>query len=400
MDTILNQITTSNNAVALNHTLRKTLPKDPTARDLTLASPLSSGQDPLSVLDMRENTLGALWILAARFSVQASAAPSWSLVQEFCRTFIPEHARLASDRVSALARGIVSYANASPNPKAAIQPLYDLVRRYPPDYSYLTSMHTVFALHCVQTQSYVSLLPVLATPITNIDLPLSPDLNYNDSLIYHYLGGIAYAALKRWSHAEEFFEIALSTPGTAASAVQLEALKKLKLVQLIASGKEKNTGLIHQALARAPRWTLKKLTSTYVTLSLSDIAKAIKLPSETAVRALLLDMIESADISAQISASGTVTFSDLPPSLPSSSSTATSYPTTNITPSTINALLSSTQSQADFLRSLELEMSASKEYLAKAVKNRESDSVWAQQGDEELFSLSAAGVWADDAAFV
>ena len=50
-------------------------------------------------------------------------------------------------------------------------------------------------------------------------------------------------------------------------------------------------GLITQAIARAPRWVLKKLTSTYVTLHLSDIGRAIKIDSEDEVRALLLSMV-------------------------------------------------------------------------------------------------------------
>jgi len=79
-------------------------------------------------------------------------------------------------------------------------------------------------------------LPVLSVPITNIDTSLS-DLHYNDNLTYHYTGGCALAALKQWSEAEEFFEICASSPGVVPSAIQLEALKKLRLVQLIASGK-------------------------------------------------------------------------------------------------------------------------------------------------------------------
>jgi COP9 signalosome complex subunit 3 len=62
-------------------------------------------------------------------------------------------------------------------------------------------------------------------------------MHYTDNLIYHYVGGIALAALKQWSKAEEFFEICVTSPGIAPSAVQLEALKKMRLVQLIAKGK-------------------------------------------------------------------------------------------------------------------------------------------------------------------
>ena len=50
-------------------------------------------------------------------------------------------------------------------------------------------------------------------------------------------------------------------------------------------------GLITQAITRAPRWVLKKLISTYVTLHLSDIGRAIKIDSEDEVRALLLSMV-------------------------------------------------------------------------------------------------------------
>jgi COP9 signalosome complex subunit 3 len=66
---------------------------------------------------------------------------------------------------------------------------------------------------------------------------LSPDLHYTDNLSYHYTGGIALAALKRWKEAEEFFEICVTSPGNYPAALQMEALKKLRLVQLISTGK-------------------------------------------------------------------------------------------------------------------------------------------------------------------
>ncbi|KAG6806845.1 hypothetical protein H0H92_009864 [Tricholoma furcatifolium] len=417
----LDSILANTNLATLNSTLRAST---------LLAGTLSNGQDPLATLDPRENTLGVLYILSARFSTPTSTPPPWTAVEQFCQNFIPDHARLAPDRVTSLARGISS---ACPTPKAAIAPLLDLISRYPYDASYLTTIHATLALACVRTYSYSALLPILATPITNIDLTLSPDLTYSDSLTYHYLGGIAFAALKRWRSACEFFEIALSAPGAVPAALQLEALKKLRLVQLIAYGKiaplpkythtnlprlfkntpystfvnnyphnidtlrdlvhreeptfslEKNLGLINQALARAPRWTLKKLTGTYITLSLSDIAKAINLPSEDAVRALLLDMIESSDITAHIS-TDSVTFSD---------------PTPAVSQSQIDTVLREVQAQSEMLRTLERDMSKNKDYLAKAVKNRDDSSAWSLQVDEEVFAGiggPSGPVWAEDAS--
>lgn len=89
---------------------------------------------------------------------------------------------------------------------------------------------------CVSTRNFVAALPVLHYPITNFDTSISPDLNYNDNLSYHYTGGIALAALKRWADAEEYFEICVTSPGTCPAALQMEALKKLRLVQLISTG--------------------------------------------------------------------------------------------------------------------------------------------------------------------
>lgn len=54
---------------------------------------------------------------------------------------------------------------------------------------------------------------------------------------------------------------------------------------------DRNVGLIQQAAVRAPRWVLKKLTGTYVTLHLSDIGRVVKVDGEEEVRALLLSMV-------------------------------------------------------------------------------------------------------------
>lgn len=86
------------------------------------------------------------------------------------------------------------------------------------------------------TRHFKAALPVLAVPILHIDSTIA-DLTYNDNLVYHYAGGVALGALKRWKEAEEFFEIVVTAPAQVPAAIQLEALKKLSLVQLILYGK-------------------------------------------------------------------------------------------------------------------------------------------------------------------
>ncbi|KAK7063585.1 PCI domain-containing protein [Favolaschia claudopus] len=425
LDRILQEITTTSNLGNLNHTLKTGLPKE--SRETILSSALVSGQDPLSVLDLRQNTLGVLYILSARLlATNAPVAPQ--IVIGFCQSFLPEQARMAPDRVTLLARGIIRLAQQHNNMTWAIAPLYNLLTRYPPDPSYLTAFHHLFLQACLTANSPAAALPILNHPIANVSTAVS-DLTYNDNLMYHYLGGVVLALLKRWPEAEEYFEICVTAPGAVPAALQFEALKKLRLVQLISRGEvsplpryahstlsrllknsiytdfinaypqniqrlhalldkekqtfssDKNLGLLMQAVERAPRWTLKKLTATYVTLGLGDIARVVGgMQTEDEVRALILSMIETGDISAQISASGTVTFSDPPP---------------QFTKDEVDSVLYSAQAQSAQLELLELEVARSKDFISKAIKNQ--DSGWSAHPDEEMYNMSNA--WAEEAMF-
>lgn len=104
----------------------------------------------------------------------------------------------------------------------------------------LQSRTDLFIQTCVATGHFTTALPILAVPITSVDTSVS-DLHYNDNLVYHYSGGMALAALKRWREAEEFFELCVSAPAQVPAAIQLEAYKKLVLVQLIQYGEVRPT---------------------------------------------------------------------------------------------------------------------------------------------------------------
>ncbi|KAF7307639.1 PCI domain-containing protein [Mycena indigotica] len=444
LDRILQEITTATNLNTLHQTLKTGLPKE--SRDTILSSPLASGQDPLNILDLTQNTLGVLYILcvlfqmtwsithhafrAARLSV-TNIAVHPQVITTFCATFLPEQARLAPERVTALAKGIYRYGLSNGSTSWAVQPLFNLLTRYPPDTSYLTTIHPVFLQACVVASQPSAALPILATPIANVSTLLS-DLTYNDNLVYHYLGGVALAMLKRWADAEEYFEICVTAPGSAPAALQLEALKKLRLVQLISRGEttslpkyahsslprmfknsvytelinaypqnieklhglvdkekplfsaDKNLGLIQQAIERAPRWTLRKLTATYVALGLADIARLVGIPSEDDVRSLLLSMIEAGEIFAQISASGTVTFSDPPP---------------QFSREEVDSVLRSAQTQSALLEGLDMDMARSREFITKAVKGQDGGGMWPGP-EEDLYAMAgASGPWAEDSMF-
>ncbi|THH22530.1 hypothetical protein EUX98_g8166 [Antrodiella citrinella] len=424
LDQIFTDITTIDDPKTLNDKFKSFTLKE--TRDTILSSMLGGGQDPLSILDPERNTIGFLYILVARLYTPSSAGqtPSLRVIEEFCSRFNPEHARLAPERVSALARA-PGYAHTSlrllmvNQLKYALAPLYDLVTRYPPNLTYLTTVHTHFIRSCVATRHFSTALPILSVPIVNIDLGLS-DLTYNDNLIYHYSGGIALGALKMWSEAEEFFEICVSAPAQVPAAIQMEALKKLTLVQLILYGKplalpkytnqvlgrlfkqtiywrfadafprslpdlqaavakesetltrEQNLGLIQQVVEISPRWLIKKATQTYMTLGMADIAKETGNPDVDQNRAIVLSMIENGEINATISVDDTVTFSDS---------------ATNITKHDIDRALRRAQEQSELLQQLERE----------ALKFKD-DAGWGQE-DDVGFGMHGGGrgAWSDEA---
>lgn len=436
LDGLLMQITSINDPEALDKTLRTFAPKE--VRETILGSLLPDGADPLQVLDVRRNTLGILYLLSARLQVNAAGAPPQHVIETFCRDFDQAQARVAPERVTMLARGIIQLGQQVGDVKLAVQPLHDLLVRFPPSLSYLTPLHGLFVTACVASRQFAVAEPVLSTPITQVNTAFFPDLTYLDNLVYHYAGGMVYAALKQWEEAEDFFEIVVGAPALVPSAVQLEAGKKLILVQLIKDGKsnnlpkyangslqrqlknspyygltrhypqqqakleqlvekeretfekDQNMGLVLQALDHAPRWAIKKLTGTYLTLSVSEIGKTVNMAGkDEAVQRLILSMIEKEEIDATLSMDGIVTFNEDDSALPMKRM---------LSKTEVDNALKEAQQQAAILRQLEREIGKSREYLLKAAKVKDND--WSGPGgpDEELlFDVTPSATWADDA---
>ncbi|KAG9122317.1 hypothetical protein FRC07_001368 [Ceratobasidium sp. 392] len=359
--------------------------------------------DPLDIVDPAQSTLVALYILSARVQPDSPTPVHVHHITNFCTAFDPAHARLAPERVTLLARGIYALAERNQAFADAIPLLMALVRRYPPHMGYLTTVHPLLLAACVQTQHFTTVVPVLAQGITEIDTQIS-DVHYTDNLQYHYLGGCVYAALKRFKDAEDFFELTVTAPATVASAVQIEAYKKLTLIQLILYGevrsppryisavvtrmyktntaylnlaknygivnpnelpagdaetfsKDNNLGLLKQALARIPYWAVHKLTKTYVSLSLAEIGQAIKISDESAVRTLIQTMITTGEIFATISPSGIVKFEDAPVPL--------------MTGADGERILALARTQCLKLAELDKQIARSKSYLTAAMRERD-----------------------------
>ncbi|KAG7088667.1 hypothetical protein E1B28_012639 [Marasmius oreades] len=298
VDSLVNQITTTNSIATLHTTLRGALRPD--IREAALGGALSSGADPLNLLDLRTDTLGVLYILSARLNVPSFEValpvplPAWEVVENFCSQFIPEQARHAPERMFMLGDGILKYAAHLLNPKWAIIPLLNLVLRFLPTPNIFTPIHYQLLLTSLQTGHVGPVAPFLVKyPIDDIyntahypgyksnESPTT-DLSYNDNLMYHYMAGIALtlAALplsselnpsadlsqpstipppppnfRLLTHALSYFETCITapcaSPNTPPSALQFEALKKLRLLQCIRYGGPKPLPkYTHPALSR------------------------------------------------------------------------------------------------------------------------------------------------------
>nr|CAG4648612.1 EOG090X04TU [Polyphemus pediculus] len=190
-------------------------------------------------------------------------------------------------------------------------------------------------------------------------------------LSYYYYGGVIYAALKNFERSLYGFEIVLTTPASAVSHIMLEAYKKYILVSLILHGKVEplpkytsqvvnrlikpmsaiyleiasvfgsnkpstletllnkhketlerdcNWGLAKQVQESLYKKIIQRLTQTFLTLSLNDMALRVQLPNVAEAEKLVLTMIEEGEIYASISQKdGMVLFHENPDKYDSSS---------------------------------------------------------------------------------
>lgn len=183
-------------------------------------------------------------------------------------------------------------------------------------------------------------------------------------LLYYYYGGMIYSAVKNYERAMYFFEAAVSTPALAMSYIMLESYKKYILVSLICEGKlicipkyssqvltrfikplstpylalakayedlssddltsvvsthhekfaqDNNMGLVNLVLASIYKQKIHRLTQTFLTLSLADIAQKVRLSGPDEAERYILMMVKGGEIFATINKKdGMVVFKDDP----------------------------------------------------------------------------------------
>lgn len=230
--------------------------------------------------------------------------------------------------------------------------------------SQLTAVHADLFQLCLCAKVFNPAQRFLDVDITAIASTEDGSHDTKYFLLYYYYGGMVYSALKNYERALYFFEVAISTPALAMSHIMLESYKKSILVALILHGKtstvpkyssqvitrfikplshpyhelanayatsrsdelrnvtnkyrdafirDKNFGLVKQVNASLYKKNIQRLTQTFLTLSLADVASKVQLSGPAEVEKYLLNMIKSGEIFAEINQKdGMVVFKDDP----------------------------------------------------------------------------------------
>lgn len=212
--------------------------------------------------------------------------------------------------------------------------------------SQLTPLHADLCQLCLCSKLFKPALHFLDIDITTIAAAEDQqDSTTRYFLLYYYYGGMIYTAVKNYDRALYYFEVAISTPATAMSHIMLESYKKYILVSLILRGKQitipkyspqvigrfikplsvqyhdlsnvyvnsgspeavravitkyqdtfiqdNNMGLVKQVLSTLYKKKIQRLTKTFLTLSLSDVASRASLSSPAEAEKYIFNMVRN-----------------------------------------------------------------------------------------------------------
>mmetsp|Transcript_735 Transcript_735/g.2668 ORF Transcript_735/g.2668 Transcript_735/m.2668 type:complete len:423 (-) Transcript_735:1261-2529(-) len=325
----------------------------------------------LTALDPGLHTLGCIHLLHAwsesdAAGREAGGALGLEAFAESAARFLagcaPLQVRLAVEKYCAVCRALKEAAVTLGCPKRAILPLRAAARALAPAPGHVTPVHADLLQVCLLSKCYSAALPTLEAGVVEVD-PAN-GVTPRDFLLYCYYGGMACVGAKRYPAALELFLFAITAPSMVLSAVVVAAYKKYILVSLVEEGAvatlpkytasivhhrlkgaaaeytelaaayatrsvdklqacmekhaavygaDAHLGLVKQVLRSLYTRNIQRLTQTYLTLSLRDIAESVQLASPREAETHILRMIEQGEIFASINQKdGMVSFEEDP----------------------------------------------------------------------------------------
>ncbi|CAL1273800.1 unnamed protein product [Larinioides sclopetarius] len=321
--------------------------------------------DVLETLDVQEHSIGVLAVLCVKLSlpVVTDFDVQFFRVQEFITSCNGEQIRFAPDMFARLCQLFTMCLVERQQYIRGIPILIKAIQRIQLFPSQLTSIHACLCQLCLLAKCMKPALPFLDVDITDINKERGA-FETKSFLLYYYYGGMIYTSLKNYERALYFYEVAITTPSMAVSHIMLEAYKKYILVSLILYGKipnlpkftshvvgrfikplsqayhdlatayatntpvevraiinkhnevfvrDNNLGLVKQCVSFLYKKNIQRLTKTFLTLSLSDMATKVELSGPAEAEFYVLKMIEDQQIFASINQKdGMVVFKDNP----------------------------------------------------------------------------------------
>ncbi|KAF5279749.1 hypothetical protein FQA39_LY05439 [Lamprigera yunnana] len=326
----------------------------------------------LETLDIQQHSLGVLSVLIAKYTLPLTSTVNeirFNQAKEFILNCNGEQIRLAPDMFAELCHLLCVNLMETQQPMRGISLMRKAISKLQLFDSQLTSIHSDLCQLCLFAKCFKPALEVLEIDITGI----CQEINQGQSgshfdakyfLLYYYYGGMIYLAVRNLDRALYFLEVAITTPAHEVSHIMLEAYKKYILVSLLLHGKiliipkyasrvvnrfikplsqpyhelsnafasnnsaelsvvvtkhneafcrDHNLGLVKQVISVLYKKNIQRLTKTFLTLSLSDVASRVGLPGPSDAENYILHMIEDKQIYATINQKdGMVIFRDEP----------------------------------------------------------------------------------------
>ncbi|XP_034707772.1 COP9 signalosome complex subunit 3 [Vitis riparia] len=302
----------------------------------------------LEQLDPSIHTLGYLYLLEACTSTPIPKEQANQLVlsiANFINNCSAEQIHLAPDKFVSLCKRLKDQVILLEAPMRGVAPMLTAVRKLQSASELLTALHPDFLLLCLLAKCYKTGLCILEDDIFEVDQP-------RDFFLYCYYGGMICIGQKRFRKALELLHNVVTAPMSTINAIAVEAYKKYILVSLIHNGQfsttfpkytssvaqrnlknfsqpyldlansyssgkisepekciqtnrekfeaDKNLGLVKQVVSSMYKRNIQRLTQTYLTLSLQDIANTVQLNSPKEAEMHVLQMIQDGEIFATI----------------------------------------------------------------------------------------------------
>ncbi|OAY67040.1 COP9 signalosome complex subunit 3, partial [Ananas comosus] len=279
-------------------------------------------------------------------------------VVDFINSCSGDQIRLAPDKFIQVCKRLKDQVMQLQVPLQGVAPLRTAIRKLQTSSEQLTTIHSDFLLLCILAKSYKTGLSILEDDILEVDQPR--DLFSITIMAYGAKENLKFWLRCKWNNATHV----VTAPMTTLNAIAVEAYKKYILVSLIlngqvpsfpkytsstaqrnlknhtqpyidlsacyASGKysdleafiqsnvekfqsDNNLGLVKQVLSSLYKRNIQRLTQTYLTLSLQDIANAVQLKTPKEAEMHVLRMIQDGEIFATINQKdGMVSFHEDP----------------------------------------------------------------------------------------